>query len=182
VWVPARIPWIDRRFDFNFPIGVYPELIERLRGTPARAADRIRALPSERLSRRVGSAWSIQDHVGHLADLDQILFMARLDDYDAGASVLRAADMANSLTDAAHHDRKAVGDVLARFHTLRAGLVARLEGLDAAALARSALHPRLNCPMRVVDMMYFHAEHDDYHLARISELLRMPSQGRNVAG
>jgi hypothetical protein len=34
------------------------------------------------------------------------------------------------------------------------------------------LHPRLNQPMRVVDLLFFVAEHDDYHLARISELIR----------
>ena len=27
--------------------------------------------------------------------------------------------------------------------------------------------------MRVTDMLYFQAEHDDYHLARISELIRL---------
>lgn len=170
--MPARIPWSDRRFQFNFPIDVYPELIERLRGTPIRATDRVEALPSEQLTRRVGSSWSIQDHVGHLADLDQILFMPRLDEYDAGALVLRAADMANSFTEAAQHNRQTVAAVLGRFQSVRAKLVARLEQLDAPAFARSALHPRLNCPMRVVDMMYFHAEHDDYHLARISEIMR----------
>jgi uncharacterized damage-inducible protein DinB len=170
--MPARIPWSDRRFQFNFPIDIYPELIERLRGTPVRAADRVEALPSEQLTRRVGSSWSIQDHVGHLADLDQILFIPRLDEYDAGALVLRAADMANSFTEAAQHNRQAVVAVLGRFQSVRADLVARLEQLDAPAFARSAVHPRLNCPMRVVDMMYFHAEHDDYHLARISEIMR----------
>jgi hypothetical protein len=27
--------------------------------------------------------------------------------------------------------------------------------------------------MRLVDMLYFQSEHDDYHLARISELIRL---------
>jgi hypothetical protein len=35
-----------------------------------------------------------------------------------------------------------------------------------------ALHPRLKVNMRLVDMLYFQAEHDDYHLTRISELRR----------
>jgi uncharacterized damage-inducible protein DinB len=171
--MPARIRWSARRFDFNFPVDLYPEIIERLRGTPVRTADHVAALPSEQLTRRVASAWSIQEHVGHLADLDRHLFLPRLDEYDAGAMVLRAADMTNSLTEAAEHNRWAMAAVLARFRTVRADLVARLERLDAAAFARSARHPRLDCPMRVVDMMYFHAEHDDYHLARMSELGRL---------
>ena len=31
----------------------------------------------------------------------------------------------------------------------------------------------LNIPMRLVDMVLFQAEHDDYHLARISEQARL---------
>jgi hypothetical protein len=51
--------------------------------------------------------------------------------------------------------------------------VERLEGFDADLFARSALHPRLNVQMRLVDMLFFQAEHDDYHLARISELKKL---------
>jgi len=45
--------------------------------------------------------------------------------------------------------------------------------LEPESFARVAIHPRLNIPMRLVDMLYFQAEHDDYHLARISELVRL---------
>ena len=34
-----RIKWTDRRFNFDFPAGIYPEMIERIRGTPARLED-----------------------------------------------------------------------------------------------------------------------------------------------
>jgi hypothetical protein len=50
--------------------------------------------------------------------------------------------------------------------------VNKLEGLDPELFARSAVHPRLNVPMRLVDFVFFQAEHDDYHLSRINELLR----------
>ena len=46
--MPARIAWGERRFDFTFPVDFYPELIERLRGTPARLADRLRSQPPDR--------------------------------------------------------------------------------------------------------------------------------------
>jgi hypothetical protein len=39
--------------------------------------------------------------------------------------------------------------------------------------ARSAIHPRLNIPMRLVDFVFFEAEHDDYHFTRINELLKL---------
>jgi len=47
----------------------------------------------------------------------------------------------------------------------------RVEELDASLYARSIPHPRLKVPMRLVDHLYFVAEHDDHHLARIEELI-----------
>jgi hypothetical protein len=49
--------------------------------------------------------------------------------------------------------------------------VQRVETIDPALFARSMLHPRLQQPMRLVDHLYFAAEHDDHHLACIWELL-----------
>ncbi len=66
--VPALVKWTDQRFAFDFPAGHYPEIMERLRGTPARVEDRVRSFPPEILTVRVGEAWSIQENVGHLAD------------------------------------------------------------------------------------------------------------------
>ncbi len=167
----AHIDWVDRRFDFNFPAGLYPELIERLRGTPARLTERLQALAPAVRTRRDGPDWSMQEHGGHLWDLDELV-LARLDDYAAGAAVLHAADMTNRKTwEAAHNDRPLEG-ILAGFRRDRQCLIDRLEALPTEAFSRSVLHPRLNAPMRLADMLFFQAEHDDYHLARITDLVR----------
>ena len=168
----GHIKWADREFQFTFPVGIYPELIERLRGTPARLAEHLTAVAAGHLVKRHGRTWSIQEHAGHLADLDETLFLLRLDDYENGAPILRAADMTNPGTEAAQHNRRPLAAVLGACRTNRARLVARLEGLEGEAFGRVARHPRLQCPMRLVDMLFFHAEHDDYHLARITELRR----------
>jgi uncharacterized damage-inducible protein DinB len=170
--MPARIAWGERRFDFTFPVDFYPELIERLRGTPARLADRLQSLTPERLVRRVNAKWSMQEHAGHLTDLDLGLFLPRLDDYLAGAKVLRAADMENAATEEAHHNARILAEVLEHARSVRRSVVDRLEGYDAEFFSRTAEHPRLRAPMRAVDMLFFQAEHDDYHLARITELIR----------
>ncbi len=62
--------------------------------------------------------------------------------------------------------------LLRRFRDRREDLVARLEGLDDDVLTRTALHPRLRQPMSAVDLCFFVAEHDDHHLAAITERLR----------
>lgn len=86
------------------------------------------------------------------------------------ADTLRAADMTNRKTHQADHNRKPIASLLSAFRAERARLVARLESLQDSDFARVARHPRLNVPMRMVDMCLFQADHDDYHLARITEL------------
>jgi len=168
----ARIKWSERRFDFNFPVELYPELLERLRGTPARLAESLAGVAPERLVRRPHRAWSIQEHAGHLADLDESLFLPRLDEYALGVATLRSADMTNQQTEAANHNARPRDAVLQRCRETRNRIMSRLEALEPAAFGQVALHPRLAVQMRLVDMVCFHAEHDDYHLASIAEILR----------
>ena len=113
----------------------------------------------------------MQENAGHLLDLET-LFSTRLNEYLAGAANLHAADMSNRKTYEAEHNRLPLEDILTSFRRARTGLVQRLDELPSDTFARVAHHPRLNVPMRLVDMLFFQAEHDDYHLARISELIR----------
>jgi|SRR5918999_9612 uncharacterized damage-inducible protein DinB len=166
-----RIRWTERSFRFDFPADLYPEMIERLRGTPARLEDRLEVLEGELLIRRDGDAWSIQEHAGHLLDLESLVWR-RLDEYEASADALHAADMSNRKTWEARHNERLLAAVLTAFRREREAIVARLERWPPEVFARSALHPRLQVAMRLTDMLFFQAEHDDYHLARISELIR----------
>jgi uncharacterized damage-inducible protein DinB len=165
--------WIDRHFAFNIPEELFPVVVERLRGTPARIEDKVRALSPTLLTRRDGDAWSIQEHLGHLLDLDE-LHDGRLDDFLAGAEVLRAADVTNRKTHEARHNERPTAELLHAFRRERERFVARLDAWDAGLISLTALHPRLQQPMRVIDMAFFTAEHDDHHLARMTELARRP--------
>jgi len=168
-----RVPWTQRVFRFDGPAGAYPELIERLRGTPARLEDRARGVASAILTRREGGHWSAQENIGHLLDLEA-LFVGRLDDFERGEATLRAWDTTNRATDEARHNERPIADILAAFRSERGAVVRRLDGLSPEWFARTSLHPRLQVPMRLVDLLDFTAQHDDYHLATISELLRRP--------
>ena len=163
--------WFEREFDFNLPIEAFPAVIERLRGTPARLDEMVNSYPVGILTKRIGEDWSIQEHVGHLSDLEE-LHEARLDDYEANAQMLHAADLKNTKTYEANHNASSPQDLLARFRTVRMSFVRRLEDMDEAHAARSAIHPRLQKPMRVIDLAQFVAEHDDHHLAAITRLSR----------
>ena len=167
--------WTERQFNFNFAVELYPEIVERVRGTPARLEDRVKDIAPEVLTRRDGKSWSIQENAGHLLDLES-LFSQRLDEYLANAPQLHAADMSNRKTYEANHNDVPMKLILDLFREQRMVLVDRLDNLGAEVFSRVSLHPRLNVPMRLVDMLYFQAEHDDHHLARISELLQVRSE------
>ena len=167
-----HLKWTDRTFQFTFPVEVYPEMIERVRGTPARLEDRVKSVVPEVLTKRDGDRWSIQENAGHLLDLES-LFRQRLEEYVAGSETLHAADMSNRKTHDADHNLTSMQTILSNYREQRSSLVSRLDSLGPETFAAVALHPRLNVPMRLVDMLFFQAEHDDYHLARISELIRL---------
>jgi DinB superfamily len=167
-----HLKWTDRTFQFTFPVAIYPEMIERLRGTPARLEDRLRSIAPEILTKRDGERWSIQENAGHLLDLEPLV-KQRLDEYLSGATALHAADMSNRKTYEANHNQVLMDSILTDFRAQRMQTVDRLDNLAPESFAAVAHHPRLNVPMRLVDMIFFQAEHDDFHLARISELIRL---------
>lgn len=163
--------WFDREFDFEIPVWMYPNVIERLRGTPARLEELVRALTTDVLTARDGRRWSIQEHAGHLWDVES-LWDGRLDDFEAGHDELLPADLENTRTYEADYNSRDIKPILEGFRAARQRLVGRLDKYDDTFVVRSALHPRLKQPMRVLDSAFFGAEHDDHHLARISELIR----------
>jgi hypothetical protein len=167
-----RLKWTDRKFAFNYPVELYPEMIERVRGASARLDEYLNSAPAEILTRQDDGKWSIQENAGHLLDLDE-LTLQRIDQYAAGVSVLHAADITNKATTAANYNSVPAATISQSFRERRNEVVRKLESFDADVFARSAVHPRLNIPMRLVDFVFFEAEHDDYHFTRINELLKL---------
>ena len=123
-------------------------------------------------TRRPGQGWSIRENVGHIADLDAGVFLSRVQAYRNQETTLRPADLTNAAPSAANHHARSMHEILAIARRARAVLVAELEELDEEVFSRSLVHPRLGVPMRLVDTMFFVAEHDDHHLATITELAR----------
>jgi uncharacterized damage-inducible protein DinB len=174
---PGRRVWFDRKFELGLPREAFPDIRERVRGTPARLEERVRGLSREVLTRRSGDAWSVQENVGHLLDLES-LWAARMEELlRGGVDRLSVADLQNRKTHEARHNESSISDLLAAFRRERFAMVAKLDALGPADLERTAIHPRLGQPMSIVDHFFFVAEHDDHHLARISELMRAFQEG-----
>ncbi|MCU1298381.1 MAG: DinB family protein [Acidobacteriaceae bacterium] len=167
----SQVPiWFERRFEFSFRVELYPNLCARLRGTPARLEETLRGRPREILIRKAQEKWSAQEHAGHLLDLET-LWLARVEDYVAGSGELSVTDLQNRKTDEANYNARPLDQILSEFRAARERLLKRVGELDAPLFGRAIPHPRLKTRMRLVDHLYFVAEHDDHHLARMWELV-----------
>jgi uncharacterized damage-inducible protein DinB len=111
----------------------------------------------------------VKEEIGHLSDMEP-LWLARLNDLVNGLPKLTVADLTNQLTHTANHNAAETKTLLCQFREQRELFVNRLRHVTDEQLLNSSLHPRLKTPMRVVDLAYFVAEHDDHHLASVREI------------
>jgi len=79
--------------------------------------------------------------------------------------------LTNRQTDEANYNTMPTFEIVAGFRTAREQLLKCVERVNPSLFVRAIPHPRLKTPMRLLDHLYFVAEHDDHHLARIRELL-----------
>lgn len=167
-----RVKWFDRNFNFGFSENIFPSILERLAGTPVRLEEKFKAIPLDVLTRRINNTWTIKENAGHLIDLEP-LWQGRLNDIISGLMELRPTDLQNTKTNLANHNEKPLNELLHSFRQVRQKTVALLEEIDEETIFKSALHPRLKTPMRTMDLFLFVADHDDHHLARITELSKV---------
>jgi uncharacterized damage-inducible protein DinB len=167
----AQIPWIERKFEFNFPLGLFPVIVERLRGILPRIESIVNNKTEEELNRKIGESWSVKEQIGHLFDLEE-LWYGRIEDFLSAKQTLRTADMTNTKTHNADHNKKNIEELLQQFSSARNKLIEKVQNMDEADASLTALHPRLKIPMRLIDSLFFVAEHDDHHIAKIRELLK----------
>jgi uncharacterized damage-inducible protein DinB len=161
-----RTEWFKRKFPVIEDNGLLPSIIERLCGTPARVEEIIGTLDTDLLTLKDDGKWSIKEEIGHLGDMEP-LWSGRTDDLVHGETELRVADLTNQTTHNADHNSTKTIVLLQRFREQREAFVRKLSALTDEQLEKTALHPRLKTPMRIIDLAYFVAEHDDHHLARV---------------
>jgi len=169
--------WFNRSFDFSSDQHLFPSIIERLAGTPARLEEKFLFIPAAIATKQIDGTWSIKENVGHLSDLEP-LWQGRLEDILNGSTELRPTDLTNRKTSDANHNALPIETLLRRFREVRKQTIHLLSHLTEEQILMSSLHSRLKTPMRTMDLFLFVAEHDDHHLARITELVRLIDNNR----
>ena len=167
-------PWFERRFSFEH-LGEpdFPFLLERLRGAPARVEDKTRrARRASVLTRTAGrrlvdpGARRPPRRPGRAARRARSTTTARARPCCARPTCRTAGPTRRATTSGRSPSSTRPSAPCAR------ALRGAARGAGSRARPGSAIHPRLQQPMRLVDMLYFTAEHDDHHLAQMTELAR----------
>ena len=168
-----RTNWFDRTFPPQQDAGIFPCILERLEGTTARLKEKMGVINNELNTELINSAndkWSIKKEIGHLIDLEP-LWLARTLQIIDNQKDLKTTDLANTKTHQTNHDARDFNDLIQEFKQNRQQLMSVLRNVTEADLNKAAVHPRLGTPMKIIDLAYFVAEHDDHHLAQITVLI-----------
>jgi hypothetical protein len=78
--------WTERGWSATPHVRTFPAILERLAGTPARAAALGAGVPEALLAKRMGGKWSVKEHLGHLSDLHALDMSRRRTVKDAGTT------------------------------------------------------------------------------------------------
>jgi uncharacterized damage-inducible protein DinB len=170
-----QTPWFDRTFGFDFPVTNFPVIFSRLEGSLFRLQAILLSADDEYCSHST-SGWSVKEHIGHLYDLED-LWWRRLQDFLDRKEILSPADITNTKTKEAGHNQKTLEQLIQSFIIERQRMLETVHAFDKTTLGLTSVHPRLQQPMRLVDSLFFVAEHDDHHITAISTLLRKPPEG-----
>jgi uncharacterized damage-inducible protein DinB len=163
--------WFDRKFNFDFETNIFPKLVTRLKQFPQQLRTVFAEFPPHKLKEKPGGKWSALEQLGHLIVLES-LWQSRINEFlNAGGEngELSPADLDNRATDEGNFNSQTLPELLDCFEASRAETIRMLAATDARH-NNQLLHPRLNKPMRLVDHLFFMAEHDEHHRKSIESL------------
>ncbi|MDV3308630.1 MAG: DinB family protein [Cyclobacteriaceae bacterium] len=162
--------WFDRTFDFSFGMEQYEPLLARLRETPGAFVSTVENVPADVLELRPEGKWSVKEHIAHLFVLEP-LWQIRFDDIRNNRSIMTPADLGNQATDEGGFNTVPISDLTTRLRDERNRTLALLSSFGGNDFNGVSLHPRLQQEMRVIDLMFFVAEHDDHHLNAVRKII-----------
>ncbi len=165
----VKTKWFDRKFASIEDNGILPCIIERLEYTDVRLRKKIERLNVQIINGDFNGMWSIKKEIGHLIDLEP-LWYERMLQIIKGEDNLKVADLTNRKTHDTDYDSGDINDLINCFGEERIKMIYLLRNATLKSMENIAKHPRLGTPMRLIDLAFFVAEHDDHHLAQITYL------------
>lgn len=165
---PAR-RWFDRKFDLGLGAEQFDEQLNRLARFPAVLRQVLDNYSKAITTVKPDGKWSVNENVGHLLLLEP-LWCKRFQEIKDGLGKMSPADLNNTATDESSFNESQIKDLLECFQAEREKTVLLLQSFSQKDLLKQSIHPRLDRPMTVIDMVHFVAEHDEHHLRAIQQI------------
>jgi len=166
---PRPIIWAHRPFHFPEDVSEMPSQMLHLKTFPSHLALTLREISKDKLTTRQDGKWSIQEHLGHLIDLEDLPTL-RVKEILQGKDTLTPADMSNKNTWDKNYNEKNLYGLCESFIERRNKLVKLLAGFSDSQLLKWTYHERLHRNMSILDLTYFQCQHDHYHHEMIMHL------------
>lgn len=163
--------WNEINFATGTEFGKLPMILERLAGTPARIEDKIQRYPVQYLTEPPITGWSVQEHIGHILLLEKVWTLRIKEILDKKTELSGNIITENEFADNKFNEQNAA-ELLASFRIKRERMCYKISEVSPEEAALSSMHPRLKQLMTITDLAFFVCEHDDYHLSKMSEILR----------
>jgi hypothetical protein len=160
-----EVPWFERNLVFEKPVEMLPYFLERLEGTVARIAQKVKGIDDSVLSIRFQDKWSIKQNIGHRAEVDEVA-NKRIDEMVAGIAIMSPA-----VFEPQDYNSWPIERILNFFRENREKNIMKYRSLSTDNLSKASMHPSLKVRMTPVDLAWFDAEHDDHHLVKISQII-----------
>ena len=141
--------WFERKFEFSFPVELYPNLGARLRGLSARLEEVLRGRAHEVLTRKPRKEWRLRST--RVTCWTSSPFGWRDGKLCRCQRPTHTSGLEKSKNHEANHNARPLEEILADFRSVREALLKRLDQVDVTSLVRTIPHPRLKTPMRLVD-------------------------------
>ena len=164
--------WFERQFDFRLSSKDYISVYKRMQEAAGKLQQITAGILPAALIYKPGGKWSVNEHVGHLSLLEP-LWRQRFIDIHNSKPVLSPADLENKATTEAGFNNSDIKALIETFINERNTTLLLLDSMNEEDKTKTSLHLRLQQPMRIIDLSYFVAEHDDHHLAVISEIIQV---------
>ncbi|MDR0265124.1 MAG: DinB family protein [Sphingobacterium sp.] len=164
------VRWFDRQFDSNTGSEYFDEFLQRLEHFPSVLNIVLKSCPIEASTRKMGDKWSVNENIGHLMLLED-LWRIRFKDIKEGKPDMSPADLNNTATDQSSFNNMLVEELIKDLVSEREKTIVMLQKLSEEDLLKTSMHPRLQQPMNIIDLMHFVAAHDLHHLHTIQSII-----------
>jgi uncharacterized damage-inducible protein DinB len=164
--------WFDRQFDFRIGSDDEAAIYARLQEATEIVKQCVQNIGEDILVQKPEGTWSVKEQIGHLFIIEP-LWRTRFEDIRQSRPALTPADLDNKATSAAGFNSRPVSDLVNAFGDERKKTISLLNTMNKEDKTKTSMHPRLQQPMRIIDLAYFVAEHDDHHIARIRQLIEL---------